>query len=137
MIARMRNSWRQFERSKPGRRFQDRYNRRQQNSSGKFNLSKVLYIVGGLLIAVTSLALAPLPGPGWGTFFIGLGLLAGEFKLIARFLDWAEVRLRGAGRWARGVWARSSTAVRVLICVVAVACAAALVYGAYSLFFGS
>ena len=30
---------------------------------------------------------------------MGLGMFAGESKLIARFLDWVEVKLRGAGRW--------------------------------------
>ncbi len=41
----------------------------------------------------------PVPGAGWLLILLGLGVFAGESKLIARFLDWAEVKLRRAGRW--------------------------------------
>ncbi len=93
-------------------------------------------MVGGLIIAVGSLLFGVLPGPGTLTFFIGLGMIAGEFRPVARLLDWAEVRARELGRWVRGVW-RSSAAGKVLVVSVAVLCVAAGLYVAYLLLFGN
>ena len=126
MIGRWREDWRWFKASKPGFRFRDRYRRHRRRGRSGFDLRKALYIVGGLAIALASLLLAPLPGPGWGTFFLGLMILARELLIVARFLDRAEVILRGPARRAKGVWARSPSAVRILIGVVAPICGAAL-----------
>ena len=78
-------------------------------------------MVGGITIALGSLLLGVLPGPGTLTFFVGLGMIAGEFRLVARLLDWAKVRARELGRWVRGVW-RSSAAGKVLVVSVAAGC---------------
>ncbi len=92
-------------------------------------------MVGGLLIAVVSLVLGVLPGPGTLTFFLGLAMIAGEFYPVARLLDWAEVRARKLARWVGGIW-RSSDAGKALVASVAVVCGAALFYVAYLLLFG-
>jgi hypothetical protein len=78
------------------------------------------------MIAITSLLLAPLPGPGWGTFFVGLMILAGELLIVARFLDRAEMILRGPARWFKGVWVRLPAAVRILTGVIVPVCGTAL-----------
>ena len=78
------------------------------------------------MIALASLLLAPLPGPGWGTFFVGLMILAGELLIVARFLDRAEMILRGPARRARAVWSSVPAAVRILIGVIVPVCGAAL-----------
>jgi len=85
----------------------------------------------GVAIAIGSLLLAPLPGPGWGTFFVGLGMVAGEVLQVARLLDRAEVILKEALRGARGVWGKSASAVRVLIALTISVCIVASVYGTY------
>jgi hypothetical protein len=87
-----------------------------------------LVVVGGL-IAV------PGPEPGWVITFLGLSLIAGEFRPVARFMDRAEVNLRALVRWVVGAWTSSSTGVKVLICLAILLCLAALGYGAYYLFF--
>lgn len=79
----------------------------------------------------------PAPGPGWLIFFLGLGLIAGEFLPVARFMDWAEVRLRRLARWAIGKWTRSSPAARASIVLAILISAAALGYASYRLVFGS
>lgn len=71
------------------------------------------------------------------TFVIGLAMVGGEFLAVARFLDWAEVRLRKLARLAKDVWTRSPTVVKVLIALVILICVAALGYGAYYLIFSS
>ena len=93
-------------------------------------------MVGGLVIAIISLVLGILPGPGTLTFFLGLGMIAGEFYPVARLLDWAEVRLRKAAQGAREVWVGASPVGRAVIALVVVVVVAALAYGVYSLLFG-
>jgi hypothetical protein len=92
-------------------------------------------VVGGLAIAVASLAFGVLPGPGALTFFVGVAMISGEFYPVARLLDWAEVRARKLGRWVGGVWA-SSAAGKVLVASAAAIGAAAVLYVAYRLLFG-
>ncbi len=135
MIGRAKQSWRCFRASKPGHRFQDRYRRRQESEHGWLDPSKLFYVVGGLVITLGSLLLGALPGPGTLTFFIGLGMIAGEFRPVACLLDWAEVRVRKLGRWVRGVW-RSSAAGKALVVSAAAICVAAVLYVAYALLFG-
>jgi len=129
MIGRMRDAWRRFQASKPGHRFRDRYRRRQQSGQGRVAFQKVLLIITGILITVASLLLAllaPLPGPGWGTLLLGLVILAGELLILARFLDRAEVKLRGPARRAKVVWTRLPTAIRLLIDIAIPVCGAVL-----------
>ncbi len=87
-------------------------------------------VVIGVLIAV------PGPGPGGVITFLGLGLIAGEFRPIARYMDRAEVKLRALARWLVGAWTSSSTTVKASICLAILLCIAELGYGAYYLFFG-
>jgi hypothetical protein len=88
----------------------------------------------GAVIAVGSLVLAPLPGPGWATVFIGLMILGGELLPAARFLDWLEVHLRKLWRLVLKVW-RASFLGKVAVGVVAGSCAAAIAYVVYLLLF--
>lgn len=136
MIARMRNSWQDFESSEPGKRFRNRYDRRQQQRRSRLSPSRLLYIVGGLLLVIASLFLGPAPGFGFGTAFIGLALLASELLFMARLLDWSEVRLRKLGRALRDIWKTLPFVFRAAILLVALILAVALVYGLYRLFFG-
>src|SRR5215217_9627265 len=76
MIRRMRDGWLLFKAGKPGHRFRNRYRRNRRSGRDRFAPRKVLVIVGGIMIVVASLLLAPLPGPGWCTLILGLALLA-------------------------------------------------------------
>lgn len=136
MIKRARENWRRLKESEPGERFQDGYRRRQQSSRGRSSVRALLGIVGGVLVVVGGLIAIPGPGPGWIITCFGLGLIAGEVRSIARFMDRAEVKLRVLGRWGAGVWTRSPTVAKVSICLAILLCIAALGYGAYYLFFG-
>jgi Putative transmembrane protein (PGPGW) len=116
LIGRIKEDWRLFKATKPGYRFRDHYrrhrrrsreriSRRRSPSQGLFNFRKVFFIVVGSAIAITSLILGPLPGPGLGTFLLGLVILASELRIVAHFLDWAEVKLKRPARRAKGAWA--------------------------------
>ena len=126
--------WRWFlKESAPGCRFRDRYRRRQQTARDRSRLRRACYIAFGVAIAIGSLILAPLPGPGWGTFFVGLGIVAGEVLHVARLLDLGEVRLRKSLQRTKDVWDKSVLAVRVLIALTIVLCIVSSVYGALHL----
>ena len=126
--------WRRFlKESAPGRRFRDRYRRRQHSGHERSTLRRACYASFGIAIAIGSLVLAPLPGPGWGTFFVGLGVVSGEVLHVARFLDRTEVELRESLRRAKGVWGKSALVGRMLIALTISSGVAASVYGAYLL----
>jgi hypothetical protein len=128
--------WRWFlKQSAPGCRFRDRYRRRQQAGRERSTLRRVSYVALGIAIAIGSLLLAPLPGPGWGTFFVGLGIVAGEVSYVARLLDRGEVKLRKALQRTKGVWSESAAAVRVLITLTISCCVVASIYGAHQMFY--
>ncbi|MEO8689462.1 MAG: PGPGW domain-containing protein [Solirubrobacteraceae bacterium] len=61
---------------------------------------RVAFIVAAFAILLGGLALIPLPGPGWAIVFIGLGMLALEFKwaenLMEKILDRLEAAKRSA-----------------------------------------
>jgi uncharacterized protein (TIGR02611 family) len=133
MVEQMKRHWREFGESKPGERFEDRYRRRQQDEQGHI-IWRIFLITLGAAIAVGSLVLAPLPGPGWATVFVGLMILGGELLPAARFLDWLEVRIRKLWQLVRRVW-RASFPGKVAVVVVTGLCAAAIVYVGYLLLF--
>jgi hypothetical protein len=127
--------WRWFlKQSSPGCRFRDRYRRRQQAGRDRSMLRRASYVAFGIAIAIGSLLLAPLPGPGWGTFFVGLGIVAGEVSHVACLLDRGEVTLREALHRTKGMWNGSAPAVRVLIALTISLCVVSAVYGAYHVF---
>ena len=135
MIGRTKQSWRRFEASKPGHRFQERYRRQQAREHGWRDPRRLFFVVGGLVIAIGSLVLGVLPGPGTLTFFLGLAMIAGEFYPVARLLDRAEVTARRVARWVKRTW-RSSDAGKALVAFGASICLAAIFYVAYLLLFG-
>ena len=98
-------------------------------------MKRVLLIFLGAVLAVGSLFLAPLPGPGFATVFLGLAILAGEVLPAARFLDWAEVRLRRFAGFVRELW-RASVLGKISVVLVSAICVAALLYLAYLLLLG-
>jgi hypothetical protein len=132
LIGKAKRSWQHFKSSKPGDRFQVRYYYRKQRGGGR--LSRIFNIVVGSALVIFSAFFGWAPGPGTITFVIGLAMIGGEFLPVARFLDWAEIRLRKLARFVVRVW-RASVAGKVLIVVVTLICVAALGYGVYYLFF--
>ncbi len=136
MIDRIKKGWRLFEASKPGYRFRERYRRRQQSGRGTFHPSRVLYVAGGLALIAVSAFIGWLPVFGWGTVFLGLGMVAGEFEPAANLMDWLEVRarklFRPVGRAFRRLSAWSQLAISGCVALLTLA----LVYGLYQVALG-
>lgn len=135
MNQRLGKSWRQFRESEPGRRFQDRYERRQNAESGKLDPRKILNVALGIALILAGLFMVIFPGPGWLTVFLGLGFIAGEFRPVARFMDRLEVWARELLQKAARFWSNSPTATRVLVVVATLLVAAALAAATFLLFF--
>ena len=133
MVEQIRGHWREFRESKPGQRFEERYRRRRQGEQGHI-VWRIFLITLGAVIALGSLVLAPLPGPGWITVLIGLMILGGELLPVARFLDWLEIQLRKLWRLVQKVW-RASFLGKVAVVMVAGSCIAAIIYVGYLLLF--
>ena len=95
---------------------------------------RLFYVVGGLILAVGSLAFGVLHGPGILTFFVGVGMIAGEFGPVARLLDRSGVGAREFGRWVGGIW-RASAAGKALVVFLGAICFAVVLWAAYLLLF--
>jgi hypothetical protein len=138
MIERVRRyawrHWRSFSRGRPGKRFQERYRRRQERGHGQLGVHRIFNLTLGILIVAVSAVGGLLPGPGWGTAIIGFALIAGEFLPAARLLDRAELTLRGFLQFVRDIWGHS-WAGKVLIIAVAMLIIATIGYATYALLF--
>src|ERR687890_1379899 len=99
--------WRSYSQGRPGKRFQERYRRRQESGQGKWGVGRILNLTLGILIVAVSAVGGLLPGPGWGTAIIGFALIAGEFLPAARLLDRAELELRAFWQFVRDIWGHS------------------------------
>src|SRR5436309_1884937 len=94
LVQRIQGQWRELANSQPGRRFQDRYDRRQRLGHGP--LAKLVSMFLGLVIVLVGIVLLFIPGPGTLFLVMGAGLIAEESLITARMLDWLEVKVR---RW--------------------------------------
>ena len=98
---------------------------------------RLFYIVSGVVLMVLSALLGWLPVLGWGTAFLGLGLIAGEFYPAARLMDWLEVRVRRLFKPLGKVFVRLPAWAQLAISLAIAVSTFALAYGVYSLTFGS
>lgn len=69
----------------------------------------VVAIVGFVVLCVGIVAI-PYPGPGWAIVFIGLGILATEFRWAQRLLKWVKARYDRVMAWfaRQGRWVQAA-----------------------------
>jgi hypothetical protein len=79
--------------SRPGQRFQDRYRRKSETGRGR--LARCAVILAGIALTLVGIFFLAEPGPGIPILAVGLALIAQESAVMARFLDRAELRVRG------------------------------------------
>jgi uncharacterized protein (TIGR02611 family) len=91
MLDGLKRKWSEFRKSPPGHRFRERYERQRKKNKGHPNC---LNVVGGIALIVVGIIFLPMPGPGSIIICFGLVLIASEFRHIAQFLDWSELRIR-------------------------------------------
>lgn len=100
MFDGIRQNWRTFITSEPGRRFEQRYRHSRQGERGR---AKRLgwFLVGVVLVAVGLFFLVA-PGPGVLFLLPGAALLSQESLALARLLDRGEIWLRTKLRRTKG-----------------------------------
>lgn len=121
MLEKARRSWRELKASPPGRRFQERHERRRRRHEG--GARKAVTLGAGVVLVLVGLVLLPAPGPGMVVVALGGALLARESARVARLLDRTEVLGRRILGWARRRWQRAALPLRFAIVLVAVAVA--------------
>ena len=92
MVGPLRRHWDQFRKSRPGRRFQDFYDRKRDSRGG--TLWRCAAVVLGALLCLVGLFFMAVPGPGIPIFALGAVLIAQQSQVTARLLDRAEMSLR-------------------------------------------
>lgn len=95
MVERLKNAWRQLKQGAPGERFAQFHARRDGLRRGR--PWKYIFPPLGFALVAIGLILLPAPGPGMLVTLAGLTLLARESLMVARALDWAELRVRRLG----------------------------------------
>ena len=130
---RVRAHWEEFKSGKPGRRFQQRYERRQRQ--GHSTVVKFLYIAVGLVLFAVGLVMLPAAGPGFLVLFPAAALIAEESYLAARAFDWMELKVRALTDWAEGWWKRAPLALKAAIVLVAIVVIGGAGFVAYRVLF--
>ena len=87
-------SWNRFAHTPPGRRFQERYRRKQEEKGNTWK--RCAWVCVGVILVAVGVFFLAVPGPGIPILAVGLALIAQESASMARWLDRAELRLR---RW--------------------------------------
>ena len=67
-----------------------------KRAEGRRGALRGLTILGGAALIAAGLFMLVAPGPGILVLVAGCALVAEESQYMARFLDWAEVRIRRA-----------------------------------------
>lgn len=137
MIERIKKSWRLFASSQSGWRFRDRYRLHKNRRRGRFDITRLFYIIGGVVLIAISTLFGWLPILGWGTAFLGLGMIAGEFYPVARLMDRLEVRAKRLFKPLGKTFVRLPAWAQLSISLAIAVSTFALVYGVYSLTFDS
>ena len=133
MLHALKEHWNDLKHGKPGKRFQDHYNKYHDESGGHFG-RKALFIGLGALIVAAGIFFLPAPGPGFLIIFLGGGLMAQESLVAARVLDWCELRVRAVAQWALGIWKRAPIPARAAIAFFGLVIAAGAGFAAYQIF---
>ena len=85
-------SWDRFVHTTPGRRFYERYKRKQEAKGSAWK--RCAFVAAGIVICLAGIFFLAVPGPGLLILAVGLALIAQESAGLARMLDRAEIRLR-------------------------------------------
>jgi hypothetical protein len=100
-MGRLAKDWKTLRHGTPGRRFYDFHKARAERRGEGWPLERVLTCAVGIILLLGGLAIGWLPGPGGFIGVIGAALLGAESLRVAKLLDRAELKLRGAWRFLR------------------------------------
>ena len=131
MFKRLKKQWRSFKSGRPGKRFEERYERAQRQRSSQPVWLRFLKPTIGLVLFAAGVVLCFIPGPGLPLLIIGLGFMAEQSRTIANAMDWTEVRVRKVLTWGRRWWKHANVVSRSAVIVLAALVAAGAAYGGF------
>jgi hypothetical protein len=131
MIGKLKKQWHVFQEGKPGRRFQERYERNREARSERSWFARFLEPFIGMAVFLAGVVLCFIPGPGLPLVLIGAGLLADVSRPAARAMDWAEVRIRKLAASGHRWWKRAPTPAKSIVVVLAVLVAGGAALGGF------
>jgi hypothetical protein len=105
MFRKLKDGYRRFKIDQPGERFIHLHQRWHSEARGV--LINVLAVVIGAVLIVAGVLFGLVPGvPGIVLVVLGIGVIAAQFRRLARILDRVEISLRRACRKCRRGWVR-------------------------------
>jgi uncharacterized protein (TIGR02611 family) len=93
MLESLKRRWAELRNGRPGRRFQERFERMRARSKHGA-LRKAAAMAAGVAIVLAGIVFLPMPGPGIAIIAVGAVLLAERSHATAKALDWLELKLR-------------------------------------------
>jgi uncharacterized protein (TIGR02611 family) len=98
-------------------RWRDRLRERPKAEFGY----RIVVALIGLAVLTIGIVAIPYPGPGWALVFLGLGILATEFRWAQVALQWVKVRYEKVMDWFKrqGLWVKALGAAFTGVIVVA------------------
>lgn len=106
IAASAKRLWAHVQQGHPGRRFQDHYERSVHSRQKSTLLIRILKIIGGVVLILIGLVEIFIPGPAFLFLIVGGALLATESLVVARAMDWLELKVRDAWHSVRAWWRR-------------------------------
>lgn len=128
--------FRELQHGRPGKRFQLRYEKARKARHGRSAPGRIVRLVLGFAAIGVGLVLLVIPGPGIPFIFIGGGLLATESLVVAKAMDWLEVKGRAVAHWLESHWEKLPLWGKIVTVALLVSVAAAAAYVAYQWFMG-
>lgn len=130
----LHKSWRTLRDGKPGDRFEKRYRAEQRSRNGRTWAGRIVrWTIAAAALAI-GIVLVFIPGPAVLFFLLAGTLLASDSLILARTLDWCEVRIRTIAARLHRIWVHLSMAGKIAVAAAGAALSAASTYGCYRLF---
>ncbi len=131
MTSALKSQWLALKRAKSGERFVKRYEASRRQRGGRHFVARVVRWVLALAAVAIAVVLMFIPGPAVVFFALAGALLASESRGVARFLDWAEVKLRRVLAWGKRHWQKLPPAGRVALAIASAGAGAAATFLGY------
>jgi multisubunit Na+/H+ antiporter MnhG subunit len=134
MFNSFKRQWSSLRHSRPGHRFQDRYERNQKTKKNQSWVGRILRMAAAAVAFVIGVILVFIPGPAFVFFALAGALVASESLVVARSLDWIEVKIRAVVTWCGRHWKRLHAVGKVAVVGVVAIAGGAAAYASYRVF---
>jgi hypothetical protein len=136
VLKSLKKQWCDLKKGRPGHRFQDRYERNKQGRSDESASRRWILPVAGAVLFVAGIFFCIFPGPGLPLLLPGAMLLAERSRVMARALDWAEIKTRKIIGRTKDWWREASLIAKNAVLVFGGLVVAGAGYGAWHFLFG-